>query len=71
MNYPSNLISFTCLTVANHYTIQFINNSVGWVLHSALLVPYHSWRISHSRHHKATGHMSRDQVIIMNKGRKE
>jgi omega-6 fatty acid desaturase (delta-12 desaturase) len=25
---------------------KFINNTVGWVLHSALLVPYHSWRIS-------------------------
>lgn len=23
-----------------------INNAVGWVLHSLLLVPYHSWRIS-------------------------
>ncbi|KAI9497792.1 delta-12 fatty acid desaturase [Zychaea mexicana] len=41
-----------------------INNGVGMVLHSALLVPYHSWRISHSRHHKATGHMSKDQVFL-------
>ncbi|KAL7006735.1 hypothetical protein EMMF5_003621 [Cystobasidiomycetes sp. EMM_F5] len=23
-----------------------INNTVGWIFHSALLVPYHSWRIS-------------------------
>lgn len=44
--------------------LQTINNSVGMVLHSLLLVPYHSWRISHSRHHKATGHMSRDQVTF-------
>nr|ALA48975.1 delta-12 fatty acid desaturase 2 [Umbelopsis isabellina] len=43
---------------------KFINNSVGFVLHTALLVPYHSWRISHSRHHKATGHMTRDQVFV-------
>jgi omega-6 fatty acid desaturase (delta-12 desaturase) len=41
-----------------------INNAVGWVLHSALLVPYHSWRISHSRHHAATGHMTRDEVFV-------
>ncbi|KAF7731006.1 hypothetical protein EC973_001052 [Apophysomyces ossiformis] len=41
-----------------------INNSVGIVLHSLLLVPYHSWKISHSRHHKATGHMSKDQVFL-------
>lgn len=41
-----------------------INNSVGFVLHSLLLVPYHSWRISHGKHHAATGHMSRDQVFV-------
>nr|AAM97924.1 delta-12 desaturase [Amylomyces rouxii] len=41
-----------------------INNSVGYVLHTALLVPYHSWRFSHSKHHKATGHMSKDQVFV-------
>ncbi|RUS20511.1 delta-12 fatty acid desaturase [Endogone sp. FLAS-F59071] len=43
---------------------KFINNSVGWVIHSALLVPFHSWRISHSRHHKGTGHLSKDQVFV-------
>ncbi|KAI8060554.1 delta-12 fatty acid desaturase [Gongronella butleri] len=41
-----------------------INNSVGMVLHSALLVPYHSWKLSHSRHHKSTGHMTNDQVFV-------
>ncbi|KAG0150931.1 hypothetical protein CROQUDRAFT_651783 [Cronartium quercuum f. sp. fusiforme G11] len=45
-------------------TSKTLNNSVGWVLHSALLVPYHSWRISHAQHHAATGHMSRDQVFV-------
>lgn len=43
---------------------KFINNTVGWFLHSALLVPYHSWRISHARHHAATGHMTRDEVFV-------
>lgn len=41
-----------------------VNHAVGWVLHSCLLVPYHSWRISHGRHHSGAGHMSRDQVFI-------
>lgn len=41
-----------------------INNGVGYVLHTLLLVPYYSWRYSHSKHHKATGHMSKDQVNI-------
>ncbi|KAG1743331.1 fatty acid desaturase-domain-containing protein [Suillus paluster] len=43
---------------------KFINNSVGWVLHSALGVPYHSWRISHAKHHASTGHMTQDQVFV-------
>ena len=41
-----------------------VNNTVGWILHSALLVPYHSWRISHARHHAGTGHMTRDEVFV-------
>lgn len=41
-----------------------VNDTVGWLVHSALLVPYHSWRLSHSKHHKATGHMTRDMVFV-------
>lgn len=41
-----------------------INNTVGWFLHSLVLVPYHSWRISHGRHHAATGHLTRDEVFV-------
>ncbi|EIN12843.1 delta-12 fatty acid desaturase [Punctularia strigosozonata HHB-11173 SS5] len=43
---------------------KFINNTVGWVLHSALGVPYHSWRITHAKHHASTGHMTQDQVWV-------
>jgi omega-6 fatty acid desaturase (delta-12 desaturase) len=41
-----------------------INDTVGWVLHSALLVPYFSWKISHGKHHKATGNLERDMVFV-------
>lgn len=41
-----------------------INDAIGLVLHSALLVPYHSWRITHGLHHKNTNHMDRDQVFV-------
>ncbi|TFY65402.1 hypothetical protein EVJ58_g1994 [Rhodofomes roseus] len=41
-----------------------INNTVGWFLHSALGVPYHSWRITHGKHHASTGHMTEDQVHV-------
>mmetsp|Transcript_53877 Transcript_53877/g.78686 ORF Transcript_53877/g.78686 Transcript_53877/m.78686 type:complete len:424 (+) Transcript_53877:131-1402(+) len=40
-----------------------VNNFVGWVLHSALLVPYHSWRISHGKHHNNTGSCENDEVF--------
>ncbi|CAM9943724.1 unnamed protein product [Laminaria digitata] len=40
-----------------------INNLVGLVCHSALLVPYHSWRITHARHHNNTGSCSNDEVF--------
>ena len=40
-----------------------LNDTVGWFCHSALLVPYFSWKISHGKHHKATGHLERDMVF--------
>jgi len=43
---------------------KLVNDTFGWFLHSALLVPYHSWRISHGQHHKSTSHMERDQVFV-------
>ncbi|OXV05398.1 hypothetical protein Egran_06835 [Elaphomyces granulatus] len=46
------------------FTHRWMNNIVGLVLHSFLLVPFHSWRISHAKHHKATGHLQRDMIFI-------
>ncbi|KAI0062945.1 hypothetical protein BV25DRAFT_1884626 [Artomyces pyxidatus] len=43
---------------------KLINNTMGWILHSSLGVPYHSWRISHAKHHASTGHMTQDQVFV-------
>lgn len=40
------------------------NDAVGWIVHSSLLVPYFSWQMSHSKHHKATGNMERDMVFV-------
>ena len=41
-----------------------LNDTVGFLCHSALLVPYFSWKISHGKHHKATGHLDRDMVFV-------
>ena len=43
---------------------QNVNDFIGWVLHSYLWVPYFSWKFSHSKHHKATGHLTRDTVFV-------
>ena len=41
-----------------------LNDSVGWMLRSSLLVQYFSWQITHSKHHKATAHLSKDTVFV-------
>lgn len=43
---------------------QLLNDTVGWVLHLYLMVPYFSWQYSHKQHHAATGHMTRDMVFV-------
>ena len=43
---------------------KVLNDTVGWFCHSALLVPYFSWKISHGKHHKATGNLERDMVFV-------
>ena len=37
---------------------------VGLVFHSALLVPYYSWQISHAKHHRSTNDIDHDEVFI-------
>jgi omega-6 fatty acid desaturase (delta-12 desaturase) len=41
-----------------------LNSVVGWVLHSIDLIPFFSWKYTHAKHHKATGHMTKDMVFI-------
>lgn len=40
---------------------QFLNNLVGNITHSSILVPYHGWRISHRKHHTNHGHVENDE----------
>lgn len=43
---------------------EFINDAVGLVVHSALLVPYFAWQLSHKRHHSNTGSVEHDEVFV-------
>jgi len=42
---------------------ELANNIVGTICHSLLLVPYHSWRITHGKHHNNTGSCENDEVF--------
>lgn len=41
-----------------------LNDTVGFILHSALGVPYFAWQISHRKHHNNTGNLERDMVFV-------
>lgn len=43
---------------------QLLDDVVGLILHSALLVPYFSWKYSHRRHHSNTASLQRDEVFV-------
>ena len=52
-----------------HYAFsesKVVCDAVGLVLHTALLVPYHSWRLSHAKHHRSTNDMDHDEVFVPN-----
>lgn len=46
------------------FTNRTVNDIVGWVLHSFILVPYFSWKFSHQRHHRFTSHITKDPTHV-------
>eukprot|EP00755_Sulcionema_specki_P004825 Sspe_Gene.31107::Locus_15357_Transcript_1_1_Confidence_1.000_Length_2184::g.31107::m.31107 len=45
---------------------SWINDVVGFVVHSALLVPFYSWRFSHHKHHNFTNHLLDGETHVPN-----
>jgi len=41
-----------------------LQDTVGYVIHSALLVPYYSWQRSHAVHHQYTNHMKLGETHV-------
>ncbi|XP_069148539.1 delta(12)-fatty-acid desaturase FAD2-like [Solanum lycopersicum] len=41
---------------------QWVDDTVGLILHSSLLTPYFSWKHSHRRHHSNTASIENDEV---------
>lgn len=48
-----------------------IQDTVGYILHSALLVPYFSWQRSHAVHHSKTNHIDEGETHVPMKARDE
>nr|APQ40636.1 fatty acid hydroxylase [Orychophragmus violaceus] len=46
---------------------QLLDDTVGLIFHSLLLVPYFSWKYSHRRHHSNIGSLERDEVFVPKK----
>jgi fatty acid desaturase len=42
----------------------WVNGLVGWILHSALLVPYFSWAFSHAKHHRRTNDLVEGETHV-------
>jgi omega-6 fatty acid desaturase / acyl-lipid omega-6 desaturase (Delta-12 desaturase) len=42
---------------------KIVNDTIGLISHSALLVPYFSWKFSHRNHHSNTGSTDNDEVF--------
>ncbi|KST63945.1 fatty acid desaturase [Mastigocoleus testarum] len=40
---------------------KWLNDFIGHLCHTPILVPYHGWRISHRTHHLNTGHIENDE----------
>jgi omega-3 fatty acid desaturase (delta-15 desaturase) len=41
---------------------KWVNNVVGHLCHTPLLVPFHGWKISHRIHHQNTGNLDTDET---------
>jgi hypothetical protein len=41
-----------------------LNNFLGWIFHSILLIPYFAWQFSHGTHHRYTANIDKDVVYI-------
>ncbi|XP_047316725.1 delta(12) acyl-lipid conjugase (11E,13E-forming)-like isoform X1 [Impatiens glandulifera] len=42
---------------------QWVDDTVGFFLHSSQLIPFFSWKYSHRRHHSNTGSLEHDEVF--------
>ena len=57
----STAVSWRCSGHGSFSSNKKLNDVVGNITHSSILVPYHGWRISHRTHHANHGHVENDE----------
>ncbi|CAF1421347.1 unnamed protein product [Adineta steineri] len=45
-----------------------LNDIVGTILHSWILAPYYTWKLTHNHHHKNTNNIDKDEVFYPQRG---
>ncbi|CAF1025502.1 unnamed protein product [Adineta steineri] len=45
-----------------------LNNIVGTILHTWILAPYYTWKVTHNKHHKNTCNIDKDEVFYPQQG---
>jgi hypothetical protein len=43
---------------------KWVNETIGMVFHSFLIVPFHSWRLTHATHHTTTNNINKDIAFV-------
>jgi len=46
---------------------KWVNSAIGMLVHSLLLVPFYSWKLTHAQHHKSTNNLERDIAFVPDK----
>ncbi|KAF8888935.1 fatty acid desaturase-domain-containing protein [Gymnopilus junonius] len=41
-----------------------VNTAIGLTVHTLVLTPYYSWRVTHNTHHKSTNNIDRDETYV-------
>lgn len=59
--YKPEATSSLCSGHGSFSNSRTLNDLVGNLTHSSILVPYHGWRISHRTHHQNHGHVENDE----------
>jgi omega-3 fatty acid desaturase (delta-15 desaturase) len=45
-----------------------LNDTVGTILHSWILAPYYTWKLTHNKHHKNTNNIDKDEIFYPQRG---